>query len=352
MRIGIVTITDYSNFGNRLQCYALCRVLKERFGCDAVSLERGSSGWAADVKAAVYRLPVLRNLLDPNAVRWANFRAWCRKDIPVLSFDVHQPLPESLNGEYDLFLAGSDQIWNYEFASKRLDDYFLTFAEPDKRAAMAGSFGVEEIPDEWKQVYIDGLSGFRHISVREDAGKRIIKELLGRDVPVLLDPVMLLSREEWLKVAKKPRVDISKPYILKYYLGDEEEEDKIDRWAEENGYAVYGLMNDKLPELYSAGPGEFLTLIDNAALVCSDSFHCVGFSILFRRPFVVYERQGKGSDMTSRLDTLLGKLGFGNRWAHLLPPERYLNCDFSCVDVILDVERRNATAFLEGIIRG
>ena len=57
----------------------------------------------------------------------------------------------------------------------------------------------------------------RHISVREDAGARIVKELTGREVPVLIDPVMMLDREEWLAVAEKPRVDLSKPYVLKYY---------------------------------------------------------------------------------------------------------------------------------------
>jgi hypothetical protein len=209
---------------------------------------------------------------------------------------------------------------------------------------------VESIPEEWKQTYVDGLSGFAHISVREDAGAKIIKDLIGRDVPVLVDPVMLLSKEDWLKVAKKPRVDTKKPYILKYYLGDEAEEEKLDHWARANGYEVYELLNDKKPELYSAGPGEFISLIANAALVASDSFHCIAFSIIFRKPFVVYARRGSGDYMTSRLDTLLGKFGLQNRWKHMLSPEQYLTCDYSNTDAILTVEQKKSMDYIRGIL--
>ena len=219
-----------------------------------------------------------------------------------------------------------------------------------KRAAISASFGVEEIPEEWRQTYIDGLSGFSYLSVRETAGAKIIRDLLDREVPVLVDPVMLLSREEWRKVAKKPRVDCSKPYVLKYYLGDEAEEEKIDHWAKANGYEVYELLNDQIPELYSAGPGEFISLIDNAAMVVSDSFHCIAFSILFRKPFLVYARRGSENYMTSRLDTLLGKFGLEHRWKHLTAPEDYLSCDYAHVDALMAAEQEKAMQYIREVL--
>ena len=361
MKIGIVTIMDYTNYGNRLQNYAVSHVLRKKFDCDVISL-------AAYKEKAFYDghyIPWLKDQIagktsifpefaerrfGPNITRSTNFRTWSKKHIPTRNFYESKCLPESLNREYAMFFAGSDQIWNYHFSSNRFDDYFLRFAEDRKKAAISGSFGVEEIPDKWKQTYIDGLSGFNHISVREDAGAQIIKSLIGRDVPVLVDPVMLLSKEEWLKVAKKPRVDVSKPYILKYYLGDEAEEEKIDHWAKANGYEVYELLNDKIPELYSAGPGEFISLIANASLVASDSFHCIAFSIIFRKPFAVYARRGSGNYMTSRLDTLLGKFGFENRWKHLMKPEEYLACDYSKVDEIMATEQSNAMAYIQTVL--
>ena len=248
-----------------------------------------------------------------------------------------------------ILICGSDQIWNYHFAHERFYYYFLKFADEEKRIAISASFGVERIPDEWKQIYIDGLKGFAHISVREDAGQAIVKNLLDRDVPVLIDPTMMLSEEEWLKVSKKPRVDCAKPYVLKYYLGDEAEEDKIDSWAKENGYEVYELLNKEIPELYSVGPGEFISLINNASLVCSDSFHCIVFSIIFSKPFLVYSRLGTGNYMTSRMDTLLGKFGFLDRWKNLVSEDDYLNCNYEFVQELLEKELKGYKEYKEKV---
>lgn len=361
MKLGIVTIMDYTNYGNRLQNYAVSHVLQRKFGCKVTSLasyhdkpfENGNYVlWTKNFIAR--NLCLFPELAEKRfgfgITRWANFYNWSKKYIPTRNFYAHACLPDSVNGEYDLFFAGSDQIWNYRFPGTKYDDYFLKFAEDKKKAAICGSFGVESIPEEWCQTYIDGLSCFAHISVREDAGARIIKDLTGRDVPVLVDPVMLLSREEWLKVAKKNRVDTSKPYVLKYYLGDEAEEERIDLWAKENGYEVYELLNDQIPELYSAGPGEFISLIANAALVASDSFHCIAFSIIFKKPFVVYARLGSGNYMTSRLDTLLGKFGFAHRWKHMLKPEEYLECDHSHTDEIMEREQKKSLSYIQTVL--
>lgn len=359
-KIGIVTIIDYTNYGNRLQNYALYHFFKTKVGCEAVSLvsykEKAfyDGNYVAWFKNQVVKMlccfpKCAEKRFGNNVTRWANFHKWS-KLIPTKNYYEHKMLPYGLNHKYDFFFAGSDQIWNYRFSSHKYDDYLLRFADDARKVAISASFGVDDIPEEWKQTYIDGLSSFAHISVREDAGQAIIKNLLGRDVPVLIDPTMMLSKEEWLKVSRKPRVDCSKPYILKYYLGDESEEDKIDTWAKKHGYEVYELLNDKIPELYSAGPGEFISLINNAALVCSDSFHCIVFSIIFSKPFVVYARRGSGDYMTSRLDTLLGKFGFQNRWKHLLTEEEYLNCDFSAVKGFMEKEQNRFMEYVQTVL--
>ncbi|MGE9890104.1 polysaccharide pyruvyl transferase family protein [Mediterraneibacter faecis] len=361
MKIGIVTIVDYTNYGNRLQNYAVTEILKKRFNCQVVTLvphkekrfyDGNYVGWIKDqiVKILCFFPTIAEKRFGCTVTRWANFHRW-NKRIPTKDYYQTPCLSASLNKEFDYFFAGSDQIWNYNFSWRRFEDYFLEFAENRKKIAICGSFGVEEIPEKWKQIYYDGLSDFSHISVREDAGQTIIKKLLDRDVPVLIDPVMMLSKDEWLKVAKKPRVNCLKPYVLKYYLGDELEEEKIDTWAKQNGYEVYELMNEKVPELYSAGPGEFISLISKAALVCSDSFHCIAFSIIFSIPFVVYARQGEVNNMISRLNTLLEKFGFQNRWNYLLSEDQYLDCDYGHVKYLLEKEQKKFVEYVSNILR-
>lgn len=361
MKVGIVTIPDITNYGNRLQNYAVSHVLQTQFGCKTMSLaaykekpfENGNHIlWLKNkiAKAMCVFPEAAEKRFGSGITRWRNFYNWNKQNIPTRNFYEHSSLPRCLNEEYDLFFAGSDQIWNYRFSGTKYDDYFLKFAQDSKKVAICGSFGVEDIPDEWKQTYIDGLSAFAHISVREDAGAKIVKDLTGRDVPVLVDPVMLLRKEEWLKVAKKPRVDTKKPYVLKYYLGDEAEEEKIDLWAKENSYEVYELLNNKIPKLYSAGPGEFISLVANAALVASDSFHCIAFSIIFKKPFIVYARRGSENYMTSRMDTLLDKFGLKNRWQHLLQPEEYLVCDHSFTDKIMATERTKSFQYIQEVL--
>ena len=361
VKIGIVTIVDNTNYGNRLQNYAVYHILRKNFGCKAITLvaceEKAfcNGAYITWIKNQIVKklcvFPGLGEILFGNtATRWANFKNWS-KLIPTKYFYLHKSLPESLNDDYDLFIAGSDQIWNYHFSFRKFNDYFLSFAENKKRNAISGSFGVDSLPEEWKQKYNEELSKFKNISVRESAGQTIIKDLLGIEVPVLIDPTMMLTKEEWLKVSKKPRVDCSKPYVLKYYLGDEESKGEIDVWAQEKGYEVYELLNKEIPELYSAGPGEFVSLISNASLICSDSFHCIVFSIIFSRPFLVYARQGSENYMTSRLYTLLEKFGFQNRWKHLVTAEEYLMCDYSLVPKLLEKEQEQFMDYLSKVLK-
>lgn len=350
MKIGIVTIVDYSNYGNRLQNFAMHYILKKYFKCRAITLTINREGpfsngnyllWIkSKIVMQICHFPkYAEKRFGTPVTRWANFLFWNRK-IPTKVFYNCQQLSSSLNNKFDLFIAGSDQIWNYKFAYRRFNDYFLQFIDINKRVAVSASFGVDKIEDKWKKKYIEWLKSFSYISVREDAGKHIVKDLIGKEVPVLIDPVMMLNKSEWLKVSKKPRVNISKPYVLKYYLGDEKEEDKIDIWARKNGFEIYELLNKEIPELYSAGPGEFISLISNANLICSDSFHCIAFSIIFEKPFIVYSRIGSEDYMTSRLDTLLNKFGFQKRWNTLLSEDQYLECDYSVVNKILSKEQQ------------
>ena len=195
-KVAVITIIDYYNFGNRLQNYAVCKLLQSRFHCNVKTLEgykyhapyqgRILAWLKESIARQLCRVPSLsERVLKPEMQRWSSFENWSLQYIAMRRFYDCEKLPESLNDQFDQFFAGSDQIWNYKFRKNRFEDFFLKFASSEKRAAISASFGIDKVPPEKKQFYIDGLSGFTHISVREDAGAGIIKELLGKDVPVL-----------------------------------------------------------------------------------------------------------------------------------------------------------------------
>lgn len=296
MKFAIVTIQSM-NYGNRLQNYALQEKLKKYGDCYTL---RGDKNQVKIISVIKRYFRIIRkkkkrdiyDLFDLN-IKYAN------------DYGVRKT-----SDKYDFFIAGSDQIWNPTFNIVG-DREFLTFCEKKKRIAYAASIGLENIPKECTELYKNRLNDFFAISMREDAGARIVKELTGIDVPVVLDPTMLLTEKEWRKVEKSTIEKPNNPYIFKYMLGTKN--DKYDTWisnlAEEKGWSIYELKDISEDEKSLIGPGEFIYLLRNSEFVCTDSFHGTVFSILFHKKFRAFQRpfqKGYGI-MSSRLDTLLKK---------------------------------------------
>ena len=249
-------------------------------------------------------------------------------------------------------MYGSDQVWNPKF--DRLSDVdLLSFATPEQRISFSASFGISELPENSKEKAKRELEKFKAISVREDRGKEIVEELTERkDVQVLVDPTMLLTSEEWDKVAKKPEQLKTDKYILNYFLGEisEKRKKEIERIAKENNCEIINIL-DKNSPFYQTGPSEFLYLEKNAFLICTDSFHSSVFAILYNRPFVVFDREDSNVKMNSRLDTLLKKFKLENRWYKDKITEEQLKVDYKESYIILKEERKKAKEFLENAIK-
>ena len=257
---------------------------------------------------------------------------------------------DSLDNEYDLFVVGSDQVWNPYFG---LNDFGLLnfIKDNDKKVSFSASFGVNSIPDELRDKYYNSINKFKYISVREDKGKEIIEELTDRkDVEVLVDPTMLLTSKEWDEIAKKPRQLKSEKYILNYFLGElpKEREEKINRIAKENNCDVINILNKKCP-LYESGPSEFLYLEKNAFLICTDSFHSSIFAILYNKPFIIFNRNDKkNQNMNSRIETLVKKFDLEDRvYDGENITQNYFDYDYTGAYKVLDEERKNDKTLLE-----
>ena len=193
------------------------------------------------------------------------------------------------------------------------------------------------------------LSEIKYISVREESGAKIIKELTGRDAPVLVDPTLLLTREKWLTIAKPAKNKPKDKYLVTYFLGGVPKEYKkeIKKFAKNNQLKIINLGDIKETKTYITGPSEFLDYINSCDIIFTDSFHGTVFSILFEKPFVVYKRVG-GSSMYSRIKTLLKMFKLESREYEKVRIDNSLfEIDYSHVPKILEIERSKSYNYLK-----
>ena len=259
-KVGILTINDDENYGNRLQNYAVQKKLEDNdMLIETICNQRNNIGLKSIIKKIKKCIKKVINIKKFG--RYNQFMEF-NKNIKYSNIHIDaNHIPNKLAEKYDYFITGSDQVWNPNFG--RMSDIdFLTFAPKEKRNSFSASFGISEIPLEMKEYYKQRLEGLNNISVREEAGKKIVEDLTGRkDIQVLVDPTMLLTAEEWDKVSKKPKQLKNDKYILNYFLGELSEirKKEIDRIAIENNCEVINIL-DKNSPFYQTGSSEFLYL--------------------------------------------------------------------------------------------
>lgn len=225
----------------------------------------------------------------------------------------------------------------------------LGFTSNEKKISYSASFGISGIEKEEEDKLKKYLDDYKCISVRENEGKKIVEKVINRnDIEVLLDPTMLLTSSEWDKIAKRPQNLKNEKYILLYFLGPIPDECKseIDRIAKEYNCNIINVL-DKNGPFYNIGPDEFVYLEKNAFLVCTDSFHSSVFAILYNKPFVVFERIVKKTNMNSRLNTLLNKFELENRKFDGKITYQQLENNYNNAEVILQEEREKSMNFLK-----
>lgn len=236
---------------------------------------------------------------------------------------------EGLNDSYGTFVCGSDQIW----APSVFDPhYFLDFAGDDRlKIAYAPSVGLPQVDNPDVAHQMAQLCGrIDTLSTREESGSRIISRLTGRNTATVLDPTLLVSREDWLKTAIVDDLAPEKPYLLAYMLGKNEAQwRRIYTLARRLGLTVQIIpvfqcdLKRKGCITEPIGPHEFVSLIARASYVCTDSFHGIAFSINLERNFCAFERFKKSdlANQNSRIYNILDKIGLQDR----LTPTEVMN---------------------------
>lgn len=357
MKIGISTIIDNNNYGNRLQNYASQQVLISMghapITINPINEKKYKYFIKKNIKKSIIRLSKclnFNNIKINQLNRTERFEKFTNKYAPNEEiFIKNNKNLEKLCENFDYFITGSDQVWNYNFRPILAID-FLQFVPQQKRISYAASFGVSEIPKEYQEKYIEYLNDMNCLSVREHAGQKIIKDLTGREAEVLIDPTMMLNKNEWLELASKPKCTPKKKYLLTYVLGTQTEEFKIfvNQLAKEKGLEILNLLNPYDKDIHCVDPGEFIYLINHAEVMITDSFHGAVFSILMETPFVVFERQDSNISMNSRIDTLVTTFKMESRLSsNIKSIEDVYNFDFTHIDEILEVERNKGIDYLK-----
>ena len=356
-KIGLITIFDEMNFGNRLQNYALSYFInkKLKYKCITLVSDPHKSILFVIKQNIIYILSKtpLKKTISKNPIDWKYWRfLWFdRKYIPIKYYYGTYSIPSSVNKKFDCFLVGSDQVWNYNFSgrfgafSKHKNDYFLEFADPVKRVSYAASFGTDEIVEKWRSDYKNLLSQFHYLSVRENEGKTIIEHLLiDKNVEIHIDPTLLLSTEEWEKVIRKPIFAYKKQYMFVYFLGEKEQIafQAIEQIRQNKNLYEIDIMDKSNLHYFVSGPSEFLWWIKHSELVLTDSFHAIVFAIIFDRPFIVFYRTG----MNSRIKTLLNKLHLESRLVENITSDNLYDNDYRYAKEIIHSEQKKSRTYL------
>lgn len=328
--IAIVTLDDYTNYGNRLQNYALTTLLRnvgytvingvrvytkedwiKRTNGKIKKIVKRMMPYVMFKNKMIYAIPKRQGLLKNREENFLDFiKGYTDLLEPIFekkNIDAYKVI-KKLGIEYAI--AGSDQVWNPHFGAIGYE--FLSFMPSERRLSFAASIGLENIPKEYKKYFKKYLLGMKYLSVREERAAQIIHELTGREADITLDPTLLLEKEEWEKMVRKPHLDIKNEYICTYFLGEIPDAVKI--FAQEKGLKLYNLNNEKDADLFTIDPAEFLYMIKNAEYILTDSFHAVAFSIKFNKEFYVFERKQKGgSNMFSRIENITKRFKLENR---------------------------------------
>ncbi len=252
--------------------------------------------------------------------------------------ELEQDTPEA-----DLYIVGSDQIWNVFYEAGRDPAFYLSFVKRGKKASYAASFSYVDIAQEAQQTIARRLEDFTAVSVRESHGLKLL-ESMGIAGEWVLDPVFLLGVEEWKSLMTDFRK--TEPYLLIYdFEGNKALKAFAQKYAREHGLKIYNI-NDTYPRLYAdrnfskAGPREFLSLIYHCDAFVSNSFHGTAFSILFGKPVYVFNRHRH--KVNSRMESLLGLFGL----SHCIEPQGECTFDYDAIHRIMNRELRKSVNFL------
>lgn len=356
MKIEIVTLHYIYNYGSVLQTYATQKKFESlghkveivdyvRPNCQSdvlIKNEMKNKSLGNPIKKKVYcivkkienkkRHKVCKDFLDKYIHLTRHYKDYedLKNDPPIA----------------DIYCTGSDQTWNSEYNGGLLPAYYLDFApKGKKKIGYSVSIGMDSIPENEKEQLSEYINQYNYITVREDSAKGLINELGYNKVDRILDPTLVLNKEDW-KSMIAPRM-IKDKYIIIYRLNNNPQmEAYAKKLSEKTGCKIVRMSyylnhyKDQGKMVYVPKAEEFLSLINYADYVITDSFHCTAFSLNFHKEFFIFY-PGKYS---TRLQSVLELTGTEHRVMN--ENDNVKPIDFDYVDKVLNKERQKVDDFL------
>lgn len=350
MKIGVYTIIA-DNFGAQLQAYATAKFLTSeclgnRMEMVKIIEKPKGAAWKRVVKFFLPSYIKKRKAYQD----FESFLPLTPKSYYVNEL-IRQPLP------YDLYIVGSDQVWNISEGMGEHLVYFLPFHTKSPKIALASSFGAASIPQNLRNEVAQYLSDFSAISVREADGVNILASL-GIKAKQVLDPTFWIDQDEWEMLAG------DKPIIKGDYIaaiGFETSSDKPQKLMncakEIYGMPVIGLNTyrgfhyDK--HYNSFGPKEFLNVVKFSKLVLTSSFHTIVFSIMFQRDFYLLRHSKRNSRMQNLLASfdLLDRMIVGDPMNDLKLLRQKSHIDYMTINKKVSIVQEETQSVIKDIIK-
>lgn len=366
-KIGIITKHKIFNYGSFFQAYATQKII-ENFGYEVSIIDyiypNKDHNHSVSIKNRIlnYGNSIFKKILPGRPFDVWKFRheSCQNKYYKLTNTYVNQNSIMMNPPDFDVYVSGSDQIWRPDF-TKGDSVFFCDFAPLNKkRISFASSFGVTEIPEEFKESYKKMLSKFDFLSVRESDGVEIIRDLINCDAKLVLDPTLILDKHFYDEMLVSPKID--KPYILCYGTSNNKYMERLAKYIQKhtkyeiiriNGKS-YDYFSRKIKYVLDAGPLEWLGLFSNASFILAQSFHATAFSIIFEKPFLSIIRGESNHD--SRQLNLLKLLEITDK--AIVSGETFpdlgnidFNGNYEHVNELLQKERMNSIEYLKRALK-
>lgn len=359
MKVAVITLHAVQNYGSVLQALATQELLKQcGFEVEIINYIREDVRYEKLLQTRSGGSFLKKVVLYPTIKRYKTvFKSFCSEylnlteDIYTTENDFEQhPL------QADVFCTGSDQVWNSKWNKGILPCLYLGFVPSDKfKFSFSASFGQERLDESEVEQTRKYIEQYNYISVRESSAVKILSEQYGvKNAVQVLDPTLTMDAEFWRKYEGKRRV--AGEYILIYNLNRSVQFDRYAKKLSKKTSIPIIRLCTRYDQFYRAGKSilipeisDFISLIDNAKYVLTDSFHATAFSMnMNTEPICIYPTEFGG-----RLESFLQLIDSQQRhvkdYNDFDVIERHV--DFPKVNSILEIERKKTRNFLDMVLQ-